>query len=64
MTKNNLLYALALQNVPKIGDITAKKLIQHCGSAEEVLKEKKNLGDLLEVQDLKRFLLKSMLQVI
>jgi len=42
MTKNNLLYALALQNVSKIGDITAKKLIQHCGSAEAVLKEKKN----------------------
>ena len=42
MAKNNLLYALALQNVSKIGDITAKKLIQHCGSAEAVLKEKKN----------------------
>jgi len=42
MTENNLLYALALQNVSKIGDITAKKLIQHCGSAEAVLKEKKN----------------------
>jgi len=42
MTENNLLYALALQNVSKIGDITAKKLIQHCGSAEAVLKEKQN----------------------
>ena len=42
MTENKLLYALALQNVSKIGDITAKKLIQHCGSAEAVLKEKKN----------------------
>jgi DNA processing protein len=41
MTDNKLLYALALQNVSKIGDITAKKLIQHCGSAEAVLKEKK-----------------------
>ena len=41
MTENNLLFALALQNVSKIGDITAKKLIQHCGSAEAVLKEKK-----------------------
>lgn len=41
MTENKLLYALALQNVSKIGDITAKKLIQHCGSAEAVLKEKK-----------------------
>jgi DNA processing protein len=42
MTENNLLFALALHNVSKIGDITAKKLIQHCGSAEEVLNEKKN----------------------
>ena len=42
MTENNLLFTLALQNVSKIGDITAKKLIHHCGSAEEVLKEKKN----------------------
>ncbi len=42
MTENNLLYALALQNVSKIGDITAKKLIHHCGSVEAVFKEKKN----------------------
>ena len=41
MTENNLLYALALQHVPNIGDITAKRLISHCGSAEAVLKEKK-----------------------
>ncbi len=41
MTENNLLYTLALQHVPNIGDITAKKLISHCGSAEAVLKEKK-----------------------
>ena len=42
MTENNLLYTLALQHVAKIGDITAKKLISHCGSAEAVLKEKKH----------------------
>lgn len=41
MEKNNLLYTLALQHVPNIGDITAKRLISHCGSAEAVLKEKK-----------------------
>ena len=41
MTENDLLYTLALQHVPNIGDITAKKLIAHCGSAEAVLKEKK-----------------------
>lgn len=41
MTENDLLYTLALQHVPKIGDVTAKKLIGHCGSAEAVFKEKK-----------------------
>lgn len=41
MTESDLLYLLALQNVAKIGDITAKKLISHCGSAEAIFKEKK-----------------------
>ncbi|APY11050.1 DNA protecting protein DprA [Seonamhaeicola sp. S2-3] len=41
MTENDLLYTLALQHIPKIGDITAKRLISFCGSAEAVLKEKK-----------------------
>ncbi|MGM5469207.1 DNA-processing protein DprA [Flavobacteriaceae bacterium LMO-SS05] len=41
MTDQDLIYVLALQHVPKIGDLTAKKLINHCGSAEAVLKEKK-----------------------
>jgi DNA processing protein len=42
MTETNLLNILALQHVPKVGDITAKKLISHCGSAEAVFNEKKN----------------------
>lgn len=41
MTDQEFIYALALQHVPKIGDVTAKKLIGHCGSAEAVLKERK-----------------------
>jgi len=41
MTETDLLYTLALQHVPNIGDITAKRLINHCGSVEAVLKEKK-----------------------
>ncbi len=41
MTEKELIYALALQHAPKIGAITAKKLISHCGSPEAVLKEKK-----------------------
>ncbi|MBR9913497.1 MAG: DNA-protecting protein DprA [Algicola sp.] len=42
MTDTELLYVLALQHIPKIGDISAKKLIEHCGSAESVLKEKRS----------------------
>jgi len=30
-----------LQKLPGIGDITAKKLVDHCGSAQAVLNEKK-----------------------
>jgi len=41
MTDSNLLFSLALQNAPNIGDITAKKLIAHCGSPEAVLNETK-----------------------
>ena len=65
MTDQDLIYVLALQHVPKIGDITAKKLINHCGSAQAVLTEKnKNLlkidgigsttlGSLFDVEHLK-----------
>jgi DNA processing protein len=40
MTEKNLLYTLALQKAYKIGDITAKKLIEHCGSPIEIFNEK------------------------
>lgn len=55
MSDNNLLYTLALQHVPKIGDITAKKLISHCGSAEAVFKEKKQ--NLLKIGGIGSFVL-------
>lgn len=42
MTDQQLIFALALQHVPKIGATTAKKLINHCGSAEAVLNEKRS----------------------
>jgi len=41
MTQNDLFYLLALQQVEGIGDITAKKLLQHFGTAEELFKAKK-----------------------
>lgn len=44
MQDAELFYLLALHHVPKVGDITAKKLIAYCGSPQLVLKEsKKNL---------------------
>jgi len=43
MNSSELLYTLALQKATKIGDITAKKLIQHCGSPEAIFKEKENV---------------------
>lgn len=42
MSEDQLIYTLALQHSPRIGAITAKKLIAHCGSAEAVLKEKRH----------------------
>ena len=40
MSPDHLIYTLALQRAHHIGDITAKKLIHYCGSAEMVFKEK------------------------
>lgn len=41
MLEEDLLYVLALQRAKGIGDINAKKLIAHCGSAKKVLTEKR-----------------------
>jgi len=40
MTDQDLFHLLALQQVEGVGDIMAKKLINHCGSAESVFKTK------------------------
>ncbi|WP_158728034.1 MULTISPECIES: DNA-processing protein DprA [unclassified Flavobacterium] len=40
MNEQDLFYILALQRVEGVGDIMAKKLLSHCGSAEEVFKSK------------------------
>jgi DNA processing protein len=40
MTEQDLFYLLALQRVEGVGDIIAKKLLTHCGSAEAVFKTK------------------------
>ena len=41
MLEEDLLFVLALQRAKGIGDINAKKLIAHYGSAKDVLKEKR-----------------------
>ncbi len=41
MDFNNLLYTMALQHIPNLGDMSAKKLIGKFGSAENVFREKK-----------------------
>lgn len=40
MTEQDLFYLLALQRVEGVGDIMAKKLLTHCGTAEAVFKTK------------------------
>lgn len=41
MSETDLLYTLALLKVEGVGDIMAKKLINHCGSAKSVFEAKK-----------------------
>lgn len=40
MNENEIIAVLRLQNVPNIGDVTAKKLISQCGSPEAVFTNK------------------------
>ncbi len=47
LSEQELLYTLALQHVPKVGDITAKKLLAKCGSAVAIFNE--NNLDLLKI---------------
>lgn len=42
MLEEELLYILALQRAKGIGDINAKKLISHCGTAKKIFEEKKH----------------------
>ncbi len=42
LSKNELQYVLALQRIPNLGDVMAKKLLGKIGSAEGIFKEKKS----------------------
>ena len=59
MNDLQLIHALALQHIPKIGATTAKKLINHCGSAEAVLKEKP--ANLLKIDGIGQITLEGLL---
>ena len=43
MNDTELLYLLALLKIEGVGDIVAKKLINHCGSAEKIFKTKASI---------------------
>lgn len=58
MNDSELLYILALQHAPNLGDSTAKKLIHHLGSAEAVLKAKKE--SLLKIDGVGKIKLKDL----
>ncbi|MGV6828797.1 MAG: DNA-processing protein DprA [Flavobacteriales bacterium] len=58
MSKNELRYLLALQRVPNLGTISAKKLLRKVGSAEGVFKEKKK--NLLKIDGIGLFKLKNL----
>ena len=42
MTQSELYHTLALMQVEGVGDVIAKKLLQHCGNAAEVFASKKS----------------------
>lgn len=58
MTENELHFLLALQKVEGVGDITAKKLLNHCGSAEAVFKTK--ASQLAAIDGVGKFLLQNL----
>jgi DNA processing protein len=58
LSQNELRYTMALQRVPNLGDITAKKLLSRIGSAEGIFKEKKS--NLLKIDGIGAFKLKQL----
>ena len=62
LSKTELLYTLALQRTPNLGDTSAKKLIHHVGSAEGIFKEKPS--NLLKIHGIGGFKIKQLRQKI
>ncbi|WP_420320994.1 DNA-processing protein DprA [Flagellimonas sp.] len=62
MTEPEIIAALRLQAIPNIGDITAKKLIAHCGSPTAIFKDK--LQHLLKIDGIGKMTLKGLFDAI
>ena len=58
LSKTELLYTLALQRTPNLGDTSAKKLLRQVGSAEGIFKEKP--ANLLKIDGIGSFKLKAL----
>jgi DNA processing protein len=58
MIDTELLATLRLQRIPNIGDVTAKKLIAHCGSPIAIFQDK--LQNLLKIEGIGTFTLKNL----
>lgn len=62
MSESELIAALRLQRVPNIGDITAKKLISHCGSPSAVFGDKRQ--HLLKIEGIGPLTLKGLYDTV
>ncbi len=62
MTEDEIIAVLRLQKIPNIGDVTAKKLIAHCGSPTAVFKDKRQ--HLLKIEGIGQITLKGLYDAI
>ena len=58
MTEPEIIAALRLQSIPNIGDVTAKKLIAHCGSPKAIFEDKPH--HLLKIDGIGKMTLKGL----
>jgi len=62
VTDKELINLLRLQQIPNIGDITAKKLIMHCGHQNAIFEDK--LHHLLKIEGIGSYTLKNLHDII
>ncbi len=58
MTTDEIIAVLRLQNIPNIGDVSAKKLIAHCGSPAAIFNDK--LQNLLRIDGIGTFTIRGL----